>query len=123
MNIQNQDTISALSLITLIFESSDDTGVSGYVCRVDGSPAYHCASPFVFIDDYYNLQTPMSVDVPQGDITSTDTSNTVTAAPSSITTDHILQVSAIDIASNIDPNPAMFTWSTKQDTAHVTKIP
>ena len=119
LNVQNQDTISALSPITFIFESSDDIGVSGYVCSVDGSPTYHCASPFVFIDDYHNLQAPMSVDVPQGDITSTDMSDTVTAAPASITTGHILQVSAIDIAGNIDPNPAVFTWNVKQDTTHI----
>ena len=89
LNIQNGPiTTSTSNSITLTFSGTDDLGINGYVCSVDGLNAFTCSSPIVL--DINIFQTIQS-----GSLT-----NTI----------HRFQVSAIDSSGTMDPTPAVFSW-------------
>ena len=88
-SIQNGGTVPPLGLITLTLGGTDNIAIAGYVCSIDSLPSNECSSP-VTID------------------------NSIPASPgisgSDGTTQHSLQVNAIDTSGNIDQTPAVFSW-------------
>jgi hypothetical protein len=84
-NIQNGAT-SASPTTEFSFEGSDDLGISGYVCTVDGLQSYYCTSPAV-VDNNIQIGWSSNSGLPR-----------------------TFQVSAIDTSGNIDPTPATFNW-------------
>jgi tripartite motif-containing protein 71 len=71
--------LTSSASITFDFKGSDNIGISGFLCSLDGSNFSTCTSPHSY-----------------------------TGLKSNIT--HNFEVKSIDIAGNIDPTPAKFTW-------------
>jgi hypothetical protein len=89
-NIENGGTISSSSpssSISFTFTGTDDfASVASYQCSIDGLPAALCKSPVNVFNNNNNL------------------------APGN----HTFQVRAIDTSGNIDPTPAIFSWTQQQ---------
>ena len=87
LNLQIGGGTTASNLITLIFGGIDDSGITGYSCRIDNLPTFTCSSPIVLDNDVFLIALGIS-----------GTGSTV----------HTFQVSATDIAGNTDLTPAIF---------------
>ena len=89
--IKDGDTSSPSSIIIFKLAGSDDIGLAGYLCSIDGMPAQYCSDSVIFDS---SLQSPSSDNV-------------------SGTTTHTLEVSAIDTSGNIDSTKAELSWITE----------
>jgi tripartite motif-containing protein 71 len=72
--------LTSSASIAFDFKGSDNMGISGFLCSLDGSNFSACASPH----SYTSLKSNAT---------------------------HTFEVKSIDIAGNIDPTPAKFTWT------------
>jgi hypothetical protein len=92
LNLQIGGGTTASNLITLIFGGIDDSGITGYSCRIDNLPTFTCSSPIVLDNDIFLIALGIS--------------------GTGSSTVHTFQVSATDIAGNTDLTPAIFNWFT-----------
>jgi hypothetical protein len=92
LNLQIGGGTTASNVITLIFGGIDDSGITGYSCRIDNLPTFTCSSPIVLDNDVFLIALGIS--------------------GTGSSTVHTFQVSATDIAGNTDLTPAIFNWFT-----------
>ena len=96
--IENDGRISSPGTILFEFSGLDDLAVVQFLCSIDNSPAFYCASPYVFdnaVSHNNNFQNSGITTNPDGTIK------------------HTIQISSIDASSNVDPTPATFSWNTE----------
>jgi Bacterial Ig domain len=80
--------VTSSNSITISFNGTDNVGISGFQCSLDGQPAAACGTP--------------------GSNSSSVTLSNLAAGT------HTFMVRAIDTSGNPDPTPATFTWTITQ---------